>query len=251
MAMTAVVPAQAANKPGAACTKVNAKTRIGGERFVCAKNPMVKSTRLIWVWADCLVADKAFQAGRVSQRELEETADQTVKMLQMDIENIKTQIITNEAEAKTWDAKAAEYTALAASNTAKAAELKASAKAGGITAVDSKFKVNLQLVLLDKKLTPAEVTQLATAWSTTADKVPFIIEFISAEDRLQSARSYTSGAKNAERKAASLRSTDLIELKNRQIRSAQSNVSLGKAQLSSLTSTRRSACNVKLWSSLG
>ena len=250
LAMTAVIPAEAANKAGAPCTKANAKTRIGGERFVCAKNPASKSTKLIWVWNDCIVTNKAYQAGLVSQKELEETAAKTISMLKLDIESIKLQITANEAEAKTWDAKAADYVAKAAADTAKAAELKASAANGGITSVDSKFKSNLQVALFDKKLTSAEVTQLAANWGTTVDKVPFIIEFISAEDRLQSARSYTLGAKNAERKAASLRSTDLVDLKNRQIKSAESNVSLGKAQVSSLLSTRKSACSRSVWRSL-
>jgi hypothetical protein len=250
MAMTAVIPAEAAVKAGDRCSKANATIRISGERFVCTKNPATKSSRLIWVWNDCLVTHRAYREGLTSQKELEETAAKTISMLKMDIEGIRAQIASNEAEAKTWDAKVVDYTARAAAETSKAAELKASAAKGGITSVDPKFKSNLQVALFDKKLTSAEVTQLATSWGTTVDKVPFIIEFISAEDRLQSARSYTLGAKNAERKAASLRSADLIELKNRQIRSAESNVSLGKAQLSSLLSTRKSACSPSVWRSL-
>jgi hypothetical protein len=250
MAMTAVIPAEAAAKAGAPCTKVNSKAKIGKENFVCAKNPAVKSTKLVWVWSDCLVTDRAYKAGLVSQKELEETAAKTISMLNLDINNLKAKIASNEVEAKTWDAKAAEYLAESSADTAKAAELKASAAAGGITSVDPKFKTNLQVALFDKKLTAAEISQLATAWSTTVEKVPFIIEFLSAEDRLRSARSYTLGAKNAERKAVSLRSTDLIDLKNRQIRSAESNVSLGKAQVASLKSTRKSACSPSVWRSV-
>ena len=167
-------------------------------------------------------------------------------MLLIDIEGLKAKLVSNEAEAKTWDEKAATYKAKVIAENAKAAELKASAAAGGITSVDTKFKTSLQVALLDKKLTTAEITQLATAWSTTADKVPFIIEFLSAEDRLRSAKSYELGAKNAERKAASLRSSDLINLKNRQIKNAEANVSLGKAQVASLKSTRGQACSVNV-----
>ena len=245
----AVVPAHAVTA-GAACTKKGAKVKIGKENFVCSQNPARKSKKLVWVWADCLVADDSYKAGVASQRQLEETASKTITMLNVDIENIKKQIVANEPEAKTWDAKAAEFKAKAAADTKKAEELKAEALKGGITSVDSKFKTNLQVALLDKTLTPAEVTQLATAWGTTADKVPFIIEFISAEDRIRSANSYSIGARNAERKAASLRSTDILELKNRQVRSAETNVSLGKAQLSSLLSTRKSACSPAVWRAL-
>ncbi len=246
MATTAIIPAEAANKAGARCTKVNAKAKIGGESFVCTKNPAVKSTALVWVWADCLLANRTYVKSVVDQKALEETAAQTTKMLLLDIEGLKSKLAANEAEAKTWDIKAAEYKAKSLADNAKAVELKASAAAGGITSVDSKFKTNLQVALLDNKLSSAEITQLATAWSTTADKVPFIIEFISAEDRLKSARSYELGAKNAERKAASLRSSDLIDLKNRQIRSAESNVALGKSQVASLKATRSQACSVSV-----
>lgn len=244
------IPADAAVRAGAACTKKNAKAKIGKESFVCSQNPARKSKRLVWVWADCLVADQSYKAGVASQRQLEETASKTITMLRVDIDNITKEIAANEAEAKTWDAKAADYKSRAASDTKRAEELKASAQKGGITSVDPKFKSNLQVALFDKVLTTAEINQLAAAWSTTADKVPFVIEFISAEDRLRSANSYLMGARNAERKAASLRSTDLLDLKNRQIKSAETNVSLGQAQLSSLNSTRKSACNPAIWRAL-
>jgi hypothetical protein len=250
MATTAVIPAEAANKAGARCTKANAKAKIGGENFVCTKNPISKSSSLVWVWADCLLADRTYKKGVADQKTLVETAAQTKKMLLVDIEGLKSQVAANEAEAKTWDEKAATYKARAAADTAKAAELKASAAAGGVTSVDAKFKTSLQVALLDKQLTTAEITQLATAWSTTADKVPFIIEFLSVEDRLKSAKSYELGAKNAERKAKSLRSSDLIDLKNRQIKSAESNVSLGEAQVASLKATRSQACSVDVMSAI-
>ena len=248
MAPTAVIPAEAANKAGAACKKANAKTKIGKESFVCSKNPTAKSKKRVWVWADCLIADSAYISGVAAQKELEETAAKTIVMLNLDIDALKLEIAAKEAEAKTWDAKAAEYTAKSNADNSKAVELKASAATGGVTAVDPKFRTSLQVALLDKKLTPAEVTQLATSWSTTVDKVPYFIEFLSAEDRLRSAKSYLSGATNAQRKAASLRSTDIIDLKNRQIQSAKTNVSFGESNLSSLKSTRKQSCDPKIWS---
>jgi hypothetical protein len=250
MATTAVIPAEAANKAGAACTKANAKTKIGGERFVCTKNPIAKSSKLVWVWADCLLADTTYRKGITDQKALVETAAQTKQMLLIDIEGLKAKIVLNEVEAKTWDEKALSYKSKSVADTKKASELKASAATGGITSVDSRFKTSLQVALLDKVLTTTEISQLATAWSTTADKVPFIIEFISAEDRLKSAKSYELGAKNAERKAASLRSTSIIDLKNRQIKSADSNVELGKATLSNLKSTRSQGCNKDVMSAV-
>jgi len=241
-----MVPAEAA-QAGDRCSKADSRLRIGGERFICTTNPNTKSKRLVWVWADCLVANQAYLKGVESQKSLTETANETIVMLKSDIEALKVKIAGNEPEAKKWDAQAADYRAKAAEAIVKANELKASASAGGITSVGSGFKRNLQVALLDNKLTNAEVTSLATAWATTADKVPFIIEFISAEDRLASAKSYELGAKNSERKAASLRSNDLIELKERQIKSAETNVGLANSQVNSLKSTRATACDVKVW----
>jgi hypothetical protein len=247
LSTSAVIPAQAVNKAGAACTKLNSKAKIGKESFVCAKNPIAKSTKRIWVWADCLVANKSYIDGLASQKELEATAAKTISILNLDIKNLELEVATKEAEAKTWDAKAAEYIEKADTENTKAAELKASAAKGGITSVDPKFKTALQLALLDKKLTSIEINQLAASWSTTIEKVPFIIEFLSAEDRLKSAKSYLSGATNAQRKAAYLRSKDIIELKQSQIKRAESNVLFGKSNLSSLKSTRAQACDPKIW----
>ena len=48
MATTAIIPAEAANKAGGSCSKVNAKARIGGDSYVCTKNPTVKNAKLTW-----------------------------------------------------------------------------------------------------------------------------------------------------------------------------------------------------------
>lgn len=244
-----MMPAQAA-VPGAKCTKVNAKVKIGGENFVCADNPNTKSKAIVWVWRDCLLANTAYLKGIQSQDNLIATANQTIDMLKADIEKLKVDIAAQEPEAKTWDAKAADYRAKAAEETAKAAELKASAAKGGVTTVPSTFKRNLQLALFDKKLTNDEVITLANAWSTTIDKVQYFIDFISAEDRLAAAKSYETGAKNADRKAASLRSTNLIDIKERQIKSAETNIRLAKSQVASLKQTQTTACSVKVWKAI-
>ena len=60
MATTAVIPADAANKAGAACTKANAKTKIGGDGYVCIKNPTVKNAKLTWVWVGCIDSNKLY-----------------------------------------------------------------------------------------------------------------------------------------------------------------------------------------------
>ena len=58
MATTSIIPAEAVNKAGARCTKVNAKAKIGGDSYVCTKNPTVKNAKLTWVWAGCIASNK-------------------------------------------------------------------------------------------------------------------------------------------------------------------------------------------------
>jgi hypothetical protein len=250
MSASLMIPAAEAAVPGARCSKANAKIKIGKESYTCTANPNVKSKRLVWVLDECIASAKAYRDGQETQKKVAETAAQTITMLKVDIENLKVQIAAKEPEAKTWDAKVAEYKAKAEASKAKAAELKASAAKGGITAVDSKFKLNLQVALFDKKLTSAEINTLATNWSTTTDKVPFIIDFIAAEDHLRAANSYETSSRNAQRKADALRSNDLIDLKNKQIKSAETNVSLGETQLNSLLETRRTVCKISLWKAI-
>jgi predicted house-cleaning NTP pyrophosphatase (Maf/HAM1 superfamily) len=58
MATTAVIPAEAAKKAGAACKKLNAKTKIGGDQYLCVKNPTVKKAKKTWVWIGCIDSNK-------------------------------------------------------------------------------------------------------------------------------------------------------------------------------------------------
>jgi len=44
---TSFIPAEAANKAGAPCPKLNAKTRIGGDQYVCTKNPRYPNERVV------------------------------------------------------------------------------------------------------------------------------------------------------------------------------------------------------------
>ena len=52
------VPADAATKisNGVACTKAGATTKVSTTTYKCAKNPLLTSTKLVWLSADCLSA---------------------------------------------------------------------------------------------------------------------------------------------------------------------------------------------------
>ena len=46
-------PVQAATD-GGSCSKLNAKTKIGKNTYICAKNPYNNPTKLTWVWDGCV-----------------------------------------------------------------------------------------------------------------------------------------------------------------------------------------------------
>ena len=103
MATTAIIPAEAANKAGGSCSKVNAKARIGGDSYVCTKNPTVKNAKLTWVWVECINADKNYTAAatRVTSLQAQVAAAQTK------IDTLKAGLAGDETQAKAFDAKAA------------------------------------------------------------------------------------------------------------------------------------------------
>ena len=57
---TSFIPAEAANRAGGPCPKLNAKARIGGDQYVCTRNPIVKNAKRTWVWTGCLDANKLY-----------------------------------------------------------------------------------------------------------------------------------------------------------------------------------------------
>jgi hypothetical protein len=76
------VPASAAAKisNGVACTKVNATTTVSGYKYKCAKNPLVKNSKLTWLSAECLTAVTQYQAAVKAQADLKNVADQTAAL---------------------------------------------------------------------------------------------------------------------------------------------------------------------------
>lgn len=76
------VPASAAAKisNGAACSKLNATTTVSGYKYKCAKNPLVKNSKLTWLSAECLTAVGQYQAAIKAQSDLANVADQTAAL---------------------------------------------------------------------------------------------------------------------------------------------------------------------------
>ncbi|MTB30535.1 MAG: hypothetical protein F2917_02415 [Actinobacteria bacterium] len=75
------VPASAAKiSNGVACTKVNATTSVSGYKYKCAKNPLVKNSKLTWLSAECLTAVTQYQAAVKARADLANVADQTAAL---------------------------------------------------------------------------------------------------------------------------------------------------------------------------
>ena len=121
----AAMPAQAAVKAGSVCTKANATTKIGGDQYICTKNPLVKNAKLTWVWVECINADKNYTAAatRVTSLQAQVAAAQTK------IDTLKAGLAGDDTQAKAYDTKAATAQTKKDAALAKAAEQTAKADA--------------------------------------------------------------------------------------------------------------------------
>jgi len=77
-----VVPASAATKisNGVACSKANATTKVSGYSYKCAKNTMVKNSKLTWLSVECLSAIKSYDAAVKSTTDLGNLAEQSAAL---------------------------------------------------------------------------------------------------------------------------------------------------------------------------
>ena len=207
MATTAVIPADAANKAGAACTKANAKTKIGGDGYVCIKNPTVKNAKLTWVWVGCIDSNKLYLESNARLKNITETAAQAATMLDTEIAALKAAAPADEAEAKVFDQKATD---------AKAKQAAA---------------------LLDAKTNTDNATKVGA--TTTAGKQ----YTTNAATWTKAARSYELAAKNFERSAASLRDKiGEVAKKEKQKVNVLQTIENTKSEVSSTLQNRKQAC---------
>ena len=207
MATTAVIPAEAANKAGAACTKANAKTKIGGDQYLCVKNPTVKKAKLTWVWIGCIDSNKLYLESNARLKSITETAAQAATMLDTEIAALKTAAPADEAEAKVFDQKATDAKAKQA-----AALLEAKANTDNATKVGATTTAGKQY------------TTNAATWT-------------------KAARSYELAAKNFERSAASLRDkiNEVVKKEKQKVNVLQT-VENTKSEVSSTLQNRKQAC---------
>jgi exonuclease VII small subunit len=82
-----VVPANAATKisNGVACSKSGAKAKSDGTNYRCAKNPMVKNSKLTWLSTDCISQANAYLKSQANLPKIKSSTDATLAMLDAEI----------------------------------------------------------------------------------------------------------------------------------------------------------------------
>jgi len=206
MATTSVIPADAANKAGARCTKANAKTKIGGDQYLCTKNPTVKKARLTWVWIGCVESHKLYLDANSRLKAINESAAKALTCSTQKLP-IKAEAPADEASAKVFDQKAAD---------AKAKQVNALAEAKVATDNAAKFGAATSA--------GRNYTNAATQWSKAAN-------------------SYGLAAKNFERSAASLRDKiNEVSKKEKQKLNVAQTLKNSQEEVKSTLENRKNAC---------
>ena len=107
LASITAVPATAATKisNGVACKKSGATTKVSGSTYQCAKNPMVKNSKLTWLSKDCVTTARTYVTALGNLPKIKAATDATVAKIDADIakqalENAKAAKLIPEYEAK-------------------------------------------------------------------------------------------------------------------------------------------------------
>jgi hypothetical protein len=76
------VPAAAAKKGinGVACSKANSTRTVSGNKYRCAKNPLVRNSKLTWLSFECLTAAKQVKTAARAQKDLQNSGEQTAQL---------------------------------------------------------------------------------------------------------------------------------------------------------------------------
>ena len=90
----ASLPAGAATKVsnGVACSKSGATTKVSGTTYKCAKNALVKNSKLTWLSVDCLKTVTAYKTALVNLPKIQKRTEDTVANLEADIVKQKIEI---------------------------------------------------------------------------------------------------------------------------------------------------------------
>jgi len=87
LASMIALPASAATKVsnGVACKKAGQTTKVSGSSYRCAKNPLVKNSKLTWLSLDCLNTANTYNKAVANLPKIKAATDETVAKLDADI----------------------------------------------------------------------------------------------------------------------------------------------------------------------
>jgi hypothetical protein len=87
LASITAVPASAATKVsnGVACNKAGQTTKVSGSSYRCAKNPLVKNSKLTWLSLDCLNTATTYNKSVANLPKIKAATDATIAKLDEDI----------------------------------------------------------------------------------------------------------------------------------------------------------------------
>ncbi len=250
MATTALIPAEAANKAGAACPKANAKTKIGGDSYVCTKNPNVKNAKLTWVWVGCIQAQTEYLTSVKAEKVAREKLAAAITMFDLDIATLRAKQPEFEKLAIELEKKAVDWKLKATQASTKAKTLKEELAAKNFTQKVDKSHLDLLRTVLkppvDTTISAADVTLLTTRWSTTADKLELwydAIQVFALEDQVVG---YLRGERQALDSAKDARAeiSKQVAEKERQKSKEQAKVLDLGADLKSQLALRKMSCQV-------
>ena len=93
-ATLSVVPAGAATKVsnGVPCSKAGASTKVKGTTYKCAKNVLVKNSKLTWLSTDCISTSTSYKTTVANLPKLKASTDLAVKNVDLDIAMLQTEI---------------------------------------------------------------------------------------------------------------------------------------------------------------
>jgi hypothetical protein len=87
LASITAVPAGAATKVsnGVACKKAGQTTKVSGSSYRCAKNPLVKNSKLTWLSLDCINTANTYNRAVANLPKIKAATDETVAKLDADM----------------------------------------------------------------------------------------------------------------------------------------------------------------------
>ena len=87
LASMTALPASAATKVsnGVACKKAGQTTKVSGSSYRCAKNPLVKNSKLTWLSLDCINTANTYNKAVANLPKIKAATDETVAKLDADM----------------------------------------------------------------------------------------------------------------------------------------------------------------------